>query len=300
MNKRAFFYVVLAGMLWGTSGIFVNLLSPFGISSLTLTLFRGLAGLVFLTVFLLVKDRSLFKITFKELILYVLLGLTMFGASALYYAAIQVTTIATAVVLMYTSPVMVMVFSVLILGERLTPVKAGAVVAMLAGCALVSGIVGGLDFHLIGILLALGAGVSYSAYTIFAKVAMDRHYRPLTTTYYSFVFMVVFALPFANPLSIPSQMGALPLWGVIMLLTMGLVTAMSPYFLYSIAMKTLPAGTASALGIVEPMAGTIYGFLFFHEELSLLSLIGIALILGSVVLLGLVGDSKKIKQGEAL
>ena len=124
--------------MWGTSGIFVKLLSPFGVSSGVLTLFRGLAGLCFLSVFLLFKDRSLFRISKREHLLYFFLGVTMFGASAFYYAAIQQTSIATA------------------------------------------------------------AG-SYAAYTILAKVAMDRQYRPLTTTYYSFLFMVMFALP------IPSQ-----------------------------------------------------------------------------------------------
>ncbi len=293
MNKKGFFLVILAGLLWGTSGIFVKLLSPYGVTSWVLTLFRGLAGLGFLSIFLLVKDRSLFRISRRELVLFFFLGGTMFGASAFYYAAIQQTSIATAVVLMYTSPVWVMVFSVLFMGERMTVIKGISVGAMLIGCGLVSGIAGGLDFNIVGILLALGAGVSYSAYTILAKVAMDRQYRPLTTTYYSFVFMVVFALPFADPASIPSQVGALPWWGVILLCTMGLVTAMSPYFLFSIAMKTLPAGTASALGIVEPMAGTVYGMIFFAEGLSLLAGVGIALILGSVAALGLIDDSKK-------
>lgn len=293
MNKKGFFFVILAGMMWGTSGIFVKLLSPYGVSSGVLTLFRALAGFVFLSVFLLFKDRSLFRISLRELVLFIFLGGTMFGASAFYYAAIQVTSIATAAVLMYTSPVMVMIFSVLFLGERLNAVKVASVAAMLVGSALVSGIVGGLDFNIVGILLALGAGVSYSAYTIMAKIAMDRKYRPMTTTYYSFVFMVAFALPFAGPASIPAQVGALPVWGVILLCTMGLVTAMSPYFLYSLAMKTLPAGTASALGIVEPMAGTIYGMIFFAEKMTILSAIGIVLILGSVVALGLVGDGKK-------
>ena len=56
-------------------------------------------------------------------------------------------------------------------------------------------------------------------------------------------------------------------------------------------MKTLPAGTASALGIVEPMAGTVYGMIFFGEEMTWLSALGIVLILGSVAALGLVKDT---------
>ena len=51
-------------------------------------------------------------------------------------------------------------------------------------------------------------------------------------------------------------------------------------------MKYLPAGVASALGIVEPMAATIYSVMFFHERLGLLPGAGIVLILFSVFLLG--------------
>ncbi len=301
MNKKAFFLVILAGLMWGSSGIFVKVLSPFGVSSGVLTLFRGAAGLVALTVYILIRDRSLFRVKPRQLLLYVGLGLTMFGASALYYAAIQMTTIATAAVLMYTSPVMVMIFSVLFLGEHLDPLKVASVAAMLVGCALVSGIVGGLDFHLVGILLALSAGLSYAIYTVFAKVAMDRGYRPLTTSYYSFVFMVACAVPFAEPLELPAQLSVMPVWAILLLCTMGLITAMFPYFLYNMAMKTLPAGTASALGTVEPMAGTVYGMLFFHEAPTLLSAIGILLILGSVVALGVAEEfhhKKKTNQGE--
>jgi drug/metabolite transporter (DMT)-like permease len=51
-------------------------------------------------------------------------------------------------------------------------------------------------------------------------------------------------------------------------------------------MRDLPAGTASALGIVEPMAATVYSILFLGERLAVLSLIGIVLILGAVFMLG--------------
>ena len=50
-------------------------------------------------------------------------------------------------------------------------------------------------------------------------------------------------------------------------------------------MRDLPAGTASALSIVEPMAATVFSVVLFHEAMSVASVIGIVLILLAVFLL---------------
>ena len=73
----------------------------------------------------------------------------------------------------------------------------------------------------------------------------------------------------------------------------GIVTCFLPYFLYNLAMKDLPAGTASALGIVEPMAATVFSIVIFKEEVSVFSVIGIILILTAVFLLGKAEDGGK-------
>ena len=60
-------------------------------------------------------------------------------------------------------------------------------------------------------------------------------------------------------------------------------------------MKDLPAGTASALGIVEPMAATVFSIVIFREKVTVFSVIGIALILTAVFLLGKAENEKKQK-----
>ena len=41
MKTKAFIYVIIAGIAWGTSGIFVNFLAPYGYTSLQMTALRG-------------------------------------------------------------------------------------------------------------------------------------------------------------------------------------------------------------------------------------------------------------------
>ena len=71
-----------------------------------------------------------------------------------------------------------------------------------------------------------------------------------------------------------------------LLIGMGICTCVIPYFLYALSMKELSAGTASALGIIEPMAATVYSVVLFREKLDAFSGAGIVLILASVFLLG--------------
>ena len=112
MKKRAFIFVVIAGILWGTSGIFFNLLEPFGFSPLQMTAMRGVVSAVFIAVYVLFFNRRLFLVSLKEFIIFACSGISVFGTASCYYAAIEASSVSTAVILMYTAPVFVMAYSV--------------------------------------------------------------------------------------------------------------------------------------------------------------------------------------------
>lgn len=285
MKKRAFLFIILSGLLWGTSGIFVPYLAPFGFSSLQMTFFRTAFSAAVMMIYALLRDRSLFKVSFKELLLFAGSGLALYGTASCYYFSMQVTSVSTAVVLMYTAPVIVMIYSVAFLGEKLTRLKLVSVAAMLVGCCLVSGIIGGMRFDVFGIIMGFLSGISYSAYNIFTKIQMRRKSNPVSATVYTFLFGTLFAFVTCSPSSAPAHIAANPSVTVPLLAAMAVCTCVLPYFFYTLALKDLPAGTASALGIVEPMAATVYSVVLFDEQLSLYSLCGIVLILGAVFLL---------------
>ena len=161
-----------------------------------------------------------------------------------------------------------------------------AVALMLVGFCLVAGIVGGLKLDAIGILFGFLSGLSYAIYNILTKVASRNGISPLTTTAYSFVMMFVFAICICQPVGIVHAVAAAPWPSIPLLLGLSAVTFTIPYFLYTLGMKILPAGTASALGIIEPMSATVFSVVFLHEKLDLFALIGIVLILVAVFLLG--------------
>ena len=165
--------------------------------------------------------------------------------------------------------------------------------AMLAGCALVSGIIGGISFDILGIVLGILAGVSYATYNVVTKVALKKGINAVTATVYSFLVMAIVAISASKPHVIVEKAIDNP-WPIIpLLIGLGIVTFVIPYFLYTLAMRDLPAGTASALGIVEPMAATVFSVIFLDEKLGWLPAIGIVLILAAVFALGKAEDTKK-------
>lgn len=286
MKKKAFLMIILAGLLWGTSGIFVHFLAPYGFSSMQMTLFRSLVSVLLISLYALVKDRGIFKAKPAELLLFFGSGLSFFGTAACYYFSMQATSVSTAVVLMYLAPVIVLFYSVAFLGEKMTKVKSLAIVSMLIGCGLVSGIIGGLRFDVFGICMGFLSGISYGAYNIFTKIEMRRGSRPLTASLYSFIFAALIAFCFCKPETIPANVLKDAGATIVLIIGMGVLTSVLPYVFYTTAMKHIQAGTASALGIVEPMAATVYSVLLFSEKLTVFSIIGIIMNLISVFLLG--------------
>lgn len=282
MKKRAFVYIVVAGILWGSSGIFFNLLKPFGFSALQMTAMRGTVSAVAVSLYALIKNRPLFKVTKRELILFVCSGFAVFGTAAFYYAAIEASSVSTAVILMYTAPIFVMAYSVAFLGEKLNTLKILSGAAVLVGCALVSGIIGDMQFSFLGMVLGLSAGVSYSGYNILAKIEMMQGSKSLSATLYSFIVMGAVSLAVCNPAQMMAITSKNPIIILPLMVGIGICTCVLPYFLYNLALRDIPVGTASTLGIIEPMSATVFSVVFFGEELSASILCGILLILAAV------------------
>ena len=202
------------------------------------------------------------------------------------FSSLQMTSSATAVVLMYTAPVIVMVYSVLFFGERMTKLKFVALVAMLIGCCLVAGVISGLKFNLLGIAFGALSGISYSAYNIITKISMSRGAHPVTATFYAFLCAEILSVFISKPAGIIENISG-DVWRVLpMIFLFGIATCILPYFLYTVGIRDLPAGTATSLGIIEPMAATVLSAVFLNQMPDVFSIIGVVLILGVIALLG--------------
>lgn len=128
------FCVIAAGILWGTMSIFVRSLSELGFSSRQIMLMRSLLASGILAAVIALKNPALFKIHLRDIWIFIGSGiLSMAFFSVCYFSTIIECGASVAVVLLYTSPVFVLILSAIFFKEKITFLKASALVITFAG-----------------------------------------------------------------------------------------------------------------------------------------------------------------------
>lgn len=274
---------VLAGILWGIISIFVRTLSAAGLTSVQIMFLRGGVSAVLLLVFLLIKDRSLLKIRLRDLWMFLgtgLVSLTFF--SLCYFTTILQAGTSIAVILLYTSPIFILVFSRFLFKEKITSIKIAALIMTFAGCVLVSGLGSGHGLSVRAFFIGLCAGFGYAMYSIFGRYALEK-YNSLTVNFYTFVFSSISILPFCHAGEIA---GTFNLKISLFVLGIAIFCTILPYFFYTYGLSGLETGKAAIFVTVEPLVGTLIGFFVWKEQATFMNVAGILLILAAIILLG--------------
>ena len=280
--------IILAGCFWGSMGIFVRRLGTYGFSSIQIVSIRVTLAALFFALVLLIKDRAGFRILFTDLPLFLGLG---FGSilffTVCYFTAITMMSLSTAAILLYTSPVWIMIMSILFFHEKMDSRKLMALVLAFAGCVLVSGISGG-GLTPIGLLVGLGSGLGYGLYSILGTIAL-RRYSPYTVTTYTFIFAAVGSWFICRPADIFNKFSNATDLGflVVFCCLTALITAVIPFLAYTLGLQSVEASKAGIIATIEPMVATLIGIVVFSEPLTIMSGLGILLILAAVVMLNM-------------
>lgn len=287
MNRNATLAVLAAGSLWGTISIFVRHMNAIGLSAVQISLIRAVVGAMAMFLWLGLTRRELLKIRLRHIWYFVGTGIVSLALFNLcYFTVIELSQASIAVVLLYTSPIFIMILSALLFQEKITKNKLIALAMVFVGCVLVAGLLGGTyPLTPIVLLLGLGSGLFYGLYSIFGTVAL-RHYDTMTVTAYTFLFAALGTLPFGCVGALCTAIAAHPsgiLWG----LGVALICAVAPYLLYTWGLSRMPSSRAAILVTVEPLVGALIGILLYHEPANPMKLIGMALIFGAVLVLNL-------------
>lgn len=277
--------VFLAGICWGVISVFIKGLTSFDYDSFDIMCFRSWASVVLMFIFFLMRDRSLLKIKLRDIWMFIgtgIFSLTFF--SYCYFTSIVKSGAAVAVVLLYTSPIFVMLMSAVVFKEKITLKKIVALILTFIGCVLVAGLIGtGSRLSMGALLLGLGAGFGYALYSIFAGFAVKK-YSSLTVTFYTFLFSGITLPIFRNPVAL---IGSVSLQVIPWIVGTSIICTVLPYLCYTWGLGKMEAGKAAVLVTVEPLVGAIIGILIYHEDANLFKLLGIILIFSAVILLSL-------------
>lgn len=282
MKNKPLIAVLTAGTFWGFMGLFARKLNAAGFGALEVAQTRITTGLALVGLYLLLFNREALRIRLKDVWCFLGTGIiSLLLFSVCYFNALTYTSLSVAAILLYTAPICVMLMSVFLFKESMTAQKALALIMAFAGCILVSGIGADASVSWIGVLLGLGSGFFYALYSIFSRYAINRGYSAWTITFYTFLFCSTGCAFLCDWDMIYSVDSSILLW----ILGLGFVTAFLPYVLYSYALENMESSKASILASVEPVVGTLCGVFIFHEPISALSILGIMLVLGAIVVL---------------
>lgn len=280
-------YIIIAGTLWGIISIFVNQLKLIGFNSMQVVSIRVLFSALVLIFYLLIKNRKLLKINFKDIPLFIGTGVgSIIFFNYCYFEAIEIIGGASIpALLLYTAPIFVMILSVIFFKEKITKKKLISLIMTFLGLILVTGAFSSSDkISIFALLLGLGSGLGYALYSIFGKFLVDK-YSAITITTYTFVIATIFSVPFSGVIQnfnllISSK-------GILSALALAIISTVLPFLLYTKGLSGMETSKASILATVEPFVATIVGVVFFRETMTLYKIIGMLLVLLAIIILNM-------------
>ena len=196
-----------------------------------------------------------------------------FGTNTLYSVANKLTTAANTIVLQFTAPIFVIVFSALFWKRR--PKKLD-----IAACAVVFG--GVLFFFLdsleaggaVGNVLAVLSGAAYGGVFLLNDFPDS---DAISSVFWGDVMSALTGLPF---LVRETDFSSTALTSLVIL---GVFQVAAAYILLTNGLRTTPAVTASLVSGIEPVLNPLLVAVFYGEQVGRFALVGAAIVICGVV-----------------
>ena len=270
--------------LWGFSGSLSKFVMAAGVTPLAISQGRSVVTAGLLLIYLLAARRPALRVDRRTLAWLVLFGVLLATVQVMYFSAIQRLNVATAILLEYLAPAMVVAFAWIFQGRRATVVTVGALVAALAGCALV---VEAYDLEVLslsgaGVAFGIGAAVSFSGYILTGEHLQSR-VGVAPRLFYGFAVSAVTLAFLQPPWNIPAAVVAPR--NLALIAAVGVFGTLVPFGCFLAALRYLDAGRATIVSTLEPVVAGVVSFVWFGEAFSLPQLLGAALVIGAVIAL---------------
>lgn len=269
--------MLLCAALWSIAGIFIKLI-PW--NSIAIAGIRSLIAGAVMFVYMRYK-----RIGFKADRRSMLGGLALCCTLTCFVAANKLTTAANSIVLQFTAPMFIVVFSVLFLKKKFSRSDIFAVVLTMLGISLFffDQLTPG---HLLGNCVAIVAGMAFAGYYMSLEGASESERMSAILMAHGLTFCV--SIPFIA--LEPPELGAAP---VICIFILGVVQLGIPYVLLGRASGSCPPLACSLLGAVEPLLNPVWVFIFDGEAPGMWALIGGVVVVVTITVWCVYGDLRE-------
>jgi drug/metabolite transporter (DMT)-like permease len=266
-----------------------------GLSALRLTQIRTIGAFIVLFLYVYLKNKKSLRINRKELPILIAFGLFGFAAVNLFYfLAIQKLNVGVALIIEFTAPIWIALWMRFIQKKVVSKLMWWGLVVGLTGLVLIAQVWRGLTLDGLGVTFALLDALALALYFLVGEKLVGVKSSEATMAWGLGISSAFFAIiqpwwsfPFAELGRVVDLTGRLagisiPIYYLILWIIV-LGTAV-PYFLVLNGLRGLSAATSSSIGMLEPVFGGIFAWIFLYEELTFIQSVGAAVVLIGIYL----------------
>jgi DME family drug/metabolite transporter len=205
------------------------------------------------------------------------------GYQASFFAAVDRAGVALGtLVAIGSGPVFTGIVALMASGERPVSRWYPATGLAVAGCVLLLAPGGDSELDVVGLGLALGAGLSYAVYTVAAKAVLSRGVPGPTVMA---TFFLGGAVLLAPALLVADTDGLTTDKGIAMVFWLGVATTAVSYVLFSAGLQRLRSSTVATLSLTEPLTAALLGVVVLGERPGLVAVVGALVLLSGLLVI---------------
>jgi drug/metabolite transporter (DMT)-like permease len=266
-----------------------------GLSAFRLTQIRTMGAFLVLFLYVYLKNKQSLRINRKELPILIAFGLFGFAAVNLFYfLAIQRLNVGVALIIEFTAPIWIVLWMRFIQKKIVSKLMWWGLVIGLTGLVLIAQVWRGLTLDGLGVIFALLDAFALALYFLVGEKLVGVKSSEATMAWGFGVSSAFFAIiqpwwsfPFAElgrVVELTGRLAGVSIPTYYLILWIIVLGTAVPYFLVLNGLRGLSAATSSSIGMLEPVFGGIFAWIFLYEKLTFIQSVGAVVVLIGIYL----------------
>ena len=276
--------LLLTAIFWGGTFIAGKVIAQ-GVHPVSAAFLRFVIATICLLILVRKSEGRLPGLHPRQILHVFLLGLTgVFAYNILFFSGLKQIEASRASLIIANNPIIISLLSALIFKESLNWIKGAGICMSVAGAVVVisHGNIIDMASYAIGAgeLLIFGCVLSWVAYSLIGKVALEGMSPLVAVAYSALVGAVLLAVP-AYIYGICNDIGGYTLWDWVSLVYLGFFGTVLGFFWYYQGIERIGPMRASVFINFVPISAIILSFFMLNEPLTVSLLVG-----GAMVIIG--------------
>lgn len=281
--KKEYIFAGITILFWATSPSVVKLLLQ-DIPHFETLAIGSFIAFIFLTITNSITKKIFLLQTFKLKDYITLTGLGILGLflySALYYYGLSIIPVQDACTLNYLWPIMIVIFSHIILKERITTANMTAIILSFIGAFLITTKGVFHNFHISGIAGIVSCILAAIAYGLFSVLNKQRNYPQTISMLIYFFITFILSVFFSITTEIYTPITPIQFLGF---LWIGIGVDAIAYTLWGLALNNTKSTNLSNFAYITPVLAMFLSCIIFNEPINHWSVLGLCCILLGIII----------------